>query len=120
MFNPTADLEGITSFVVESVKKAGPQACPPFVVGVGIGGTSDQALLLAKQALIPRIDRAADKFEQQLLKKINSLNIGAMGLGGKITALAVRVKTAPTHIAGLPVGVNISCHALRKASIHLK
>lgn len=124
MFEPTAGLEEIVKFVVESVKKAGAQACPPFVVGVGIGGTSDYALLLAKKALLDRIDRSnsrglLDKLEKKLFKEINLLGIGPMGLGGKVTALAVKVKTAPTHIAGLPVGVNISCHALRKASMRI-
>lgn len=124
MFNPTVNLGEIENFVVESVKRAGPEACPPFIIGVGIGGTSDYALLLAKKALIERADRpnkdaSLNKLEQRLLKKINSLNIGPMGLGGKCTALAVKIKTAPTHIAGLPVGVNISCHALRSAMLNL-
>jgi fumarate hydratase subunit alpha len=125
MFNPTTSLSEIENFVTESVKKAGPEACPPFIVGVGIGGTSDFALLLAKKALLERIDRPdkdslLNKLEQRLLKKINCLNIGPMGLGGKCTCLAVKIKTAPTHIAGLPVGINISCHALRSASFNLK
>lgn len=124
MFNPTTSLEQIEEFVVEVVKKAGPEACPPFVVGVGIGGTSDYALLLAKKALLEKIDRPnPDKFlnslEKKLLRKINLLKIGPMGLGGNSTALAVKIKKAPTHIAGLPVGVNISCHALRSATIKL-
>lgn len=125
MFNPTAGLDKIEDFIVEAVKCAGPEACPPFVVGVGIGGTSDSALLLAKKALLQNLDRPnQDKtlksLEQRLFAKINSLNIGPMGLGGKCTALAVKIKTAPTHIAGLPVGINISCHALRSASILIK
>ncbi len=124
MFNPTAAVDEIEEFIVEAVKKAGPEACPPFVVGVGIGGTSDTALLLAKKVLLDGIDqpnpnKLLDNLEKRLLKKINALKIGPMGLGGKITALAVKIKTAPTHIAGLPVGVNISCHALRSASIKL-
>ncbi|MDD4954507.1 MAG: fumarate hydratase [Candidatus Omnitrophica bacterium] len=121
MFNPTADFSEIEDFVIESVKKAGPEACPPFVVGIGIGGTSDYALLLAKKALIGRVDLPSkDGFlkntEERLLKKINALGIGPMGLGGRTTVLAVKIKTAATHIAGLPVGINISCHALRSAS----
>jgi fumarate hydratase subunit alpha len=125
MFNPTVDLKEIEEFIVASVNQAGPEACPPFVVGVGIGGTSDQALLLAKKALTEKIDKpnpdsGLNKLEKQLLKKINSLKIGPMGFGGKITALAVKVKKASTHIAGLPVGVNISCHALRSATVELK
>lgn len=121
MFNPTVDFSEIEDFIIESIKKAGPEACPPFIVGIGIGGTSDCALLLSKKALIGRIDlpnkdRLLNSLEKRLLKKINSLNIGPMGFGGRVTALAVKIKTAPTHIAGLPVGINISCHALRSAS----
>ncbi len=112
MFNPIASIEEIEEFIVESVKKAGPEACPPFVVGVGIGGTADEALLLAKMSLIVML-------EQSLLKRINNLKIGPMGFGGATTALAVKIKTLPTHIAGLPVGVNISCHALRSATVKL-
>lgn len=124
MFNPTAKIEEIEAFIVESVKRAGPEACPPFVIGVGIGGTSDYALLLAKKALLSRIDisnpdKDLDSLEKRLFKKINSLKIGPMGLGGRFTCLAVKVKTAPTHIAGLPVGINISCHALRSATVTL-
>ena len=124
MFNPTASLAAIEDFVVEAVKKAGPEACPPFVVGVGIGSTSDGCLLLAKKALLGDLgknnpDKELRNLEQRLLKKINALNIGPMGLGGKTTALAVKILKAPTHIAGLPVGVNISCHALRKARLIL-
>lgn len=125
MFNPTVGLADIEDFIVDSVKRAGPESCPPFIVGVGIGATADYALLLAKSALLDRIDFPnKDKFlnslEKRLLKRINDLNIGPMGLGGKHTALAVKVKTAATHIAGLPVGVNISCHALRSASLKLE
>jgi len=91
---------------------------------VGIGGTSDTALLLAKKVLLERIDKpnrekSLNNLEKRLLKRINALGIGPMGLGGKCTALAVKIKKAPTHIAGLPVGVNISCHALRSATIKL-
>jgi len=125
MFNPTADFKQIEDFIIESVKSAGPESCPPFVVGVGIGGTSDRALLLAKKALLERVDRpnrdkTLNKLEKGLLKRINALGIGPMGLGGKCTALAVKIKKAPTHIAGLPVGVNISCHALRSAAVRIK
>jgi len=124
MFNPTASIEEIEEFIVESVKKAGPEACPPFVVGVGIGGVADEALLLAKKSLLDRIDKPNSnkrlkKLEQSLLKRINNLKIGPMGFGGSTTALAVKVKTLPTHIAGLPVAVNISCHALRSAMVEL-
>jgi len=124
MFTPTASLEEIEDFIIKVVKGAGPEACPPFVVGVGIGGSSDSCLLLAKKALIERIDKPnKDKFlaslEKRLLRRINSLNIGPMGLGGRTTALAVKIKSAPTHIAGLPVGVNVSCWALRTARIDI-
>lgn len=122
MFNPTVSLEEIEDFIVESVRIAGAQSCPPYFVGVGIGGTSDFALLLAKKALLERMDKpnrdlVLDKLERNLMKKINSLGIGPMGFGGNSTVLSVRIKTAPTHIAGLPVGVNISCHALRSAEL---
>jgi fumarate hydratase subunit alpha len=119
MFLPTASLEDINKFIIEAVRKAGPDACPPFVVGVGIGGTADYAGLLAKKALLRKVDSPQSKvhrLESQLLKEINKLNIGPMGLGGKTTALAVNIETYPTHIAGLPVAVNISCHALRSAT----
>ena len=122
MFNPTAELSMIEDFVIDCVRKAGPEACPPFVVGVGIGGTADYALLLAKKALLEKIDEPnSDKelkiLEKNILKRINALGIGPMGFGGKTTALAVKIKKSPTHIAGLPVGINISCHALRSATV---
>ena len=125
MFNPTVRFKQIEDFIVESVKAAGPESCPPFVIGVGIGGTSDEALLLAKKALLERVDKpnrekSLNNLEKKLLKRINALGIGPMGLGGKCTALSVKIKKTPTHIAGLPVGVNISCHALRSAAIRIK
>lgn len=120
MFLPTAGIEEIRDFIVDTVKKSGPDACPPYVVGVGIGGTADYAALLAKKALLRQLNSIRyplyANLEQDLLKKINILNIGPMGLGGKTTALAVNIETYPTHIAGLPVAVNISCHALRSAT----
>lgn len=116
MFNPTASIEEIKKFIIETVRSAGPDACPPYVIGVGIGGTADYALLLAKKALLNKITKPQNKLEEELLKEINKLNIGPMGLGGKTTALAVKIMTHPTHIAGLPVAVNISCHALRSAT----
>lgn len=121
MFKPTAQPQEIKKFIVDAVKSAGPDACPPYVVGVGIGGTADYAAFLAKRALLRNIARrpssiAHRKLENDLLREINKLGIGPMGLGGKTTALAVCVETYPTHIAGLPVAVNISCHALRGAS----
>ena len=118
MFNPTAKIEEIKKFIVDTIKSAGPDACPPFIVGVGIGATADYACFLAKKALLhcTRYSVHRTKLERDLLKEINRLNIGPMGLGGKTTALAVNIETYPTHIAGLPVAVNISCHALRSAS----
>jgi len=116
MLNPTASWSEISKFVVNAVKTAGPDACPPYVVGVGIGGTADYACLLAKKALLADINAKSSKLEQQLLKEINKLRIGPMGLGGKVTALAVKIEEYPTHIAGLPVAVNISCHATRSAT----
>lgn len=119
MFNPTVSQSEIKKFIVDAVKQAGPDACPPYVVGVGIGGTADYALFLAKKALLRKFGVRSSEFgvlEKEILKEINRLNIGPMGLGGKTTALAVNIETYPTHIAGLPVAVNISCHALRTAS----
>ncbi len=116
MFNPTAKISEIEKFILDAVKSAGPDACPPYVVGVGIGGTADYAMFLAKKALLKKVARPAGKLEQELLKKINKLHIGPMGLGGKTTCLGVNIETYPTHIAGLPVAVNISCHALRSAT----
>lgn len=132
MFKPTASISEIKKFIIEAVKNSGPDACPPFIVGVGIGGTQDYACLLAKKALLPPAARRpppAARFgirnaeygiralENELLMEINKLNIGPMGLGGKTTALAVKILAYPTHIAGLPVAVNISCHALRSAEV---
>ncbi|MBP7088484.1 MAG: fumarate hydratase [Candidatus Omnitrophica bacterium] len=122
MFNPTVSIERIEDFLVESAIKAGPEACPPFIIGVGIGGTSDTALLMAKKVLLEKINKPnrdlnLGRLEKRVLARINSLGIGPMGLGGRTTCLAVKIKKAPTHIAGLPVGVNISCHALRSASV---
>ncbi len=124
MFKPTAEISEIKKFIIGVVKSAGPDACPPYVVGVGFGGTADYACLLAKKALLRNVTRSPGhqvtsqihKLEEDLLREINRLNIGPMGLGGKTTALAVNVETYPTHIAGLPVCVNISCHALRRAT----
>ncbi|MFH0935927.1 MAG: fumarate hydratase [Candidatus Omnitrophota bacterium] len=121
MFNPTAEQGQIKKFIVETVKKAGADACPPYVVGVGIGGTADYACLLAKKALLKRMKGLIPKgtvpeLERDLLSEINKLKIGAMGFGGKATALSVNIETFPTHIAGLPVAVNLNCHALRSAA----
>ncbi|MDP2942436.1 MAG: fumarate hydratase [Candidatus Omnitrophota bacterium] len=121
MFRPTDGADRIERFILEAVKKAGPDACPPYIIGVGIGGTLDKACLLAKEALLRRIDkrnprRHIAKLESGLLKKINRLNIGPMGLGGKATCLGLNIEVYPTHIAGLPVCVSISCHATRSAT----
>jgi fumarate hydratase subunit alpha len=125
MFKPTSSLEEVKRFIIEAVKNAGPDACPPYVIGVGIGGTADHACFLAKKALLRKITTyslkltAIQKLEKDLLLAVNRLNIGPMGLGGRTTALALNILTCPTHIAGLPVSVNISCHALRSAGIVL-
>jgi len=124
MFNPTAKIKDIKAFILDAVKKAGPDACPPFVVGIGIGGTLDKATELSKRALLRPIGHHNPKrhiriLEKELLKDINKLGIGPMGLGGKTTALAVSILEFPTHIAGLPVAVNISCHATRSAEATL-
>lgn len=119
MFKPTASIEEIKGFILETVAKAGPDACPPFVLGIGLGGTQDYAAYLAKKALLKNIVHSSQftvrRLEKELLKEINNLNIGPMGLGGRTTCLGVNILTHPTHIAGLPVAVNISCHALRSA-----
>jgi fumarate hydratase subunit alpha len=119
MFKPTASIEEIKQFIVETVKSAGPDACPPYVIGVGIGGSADYAGIMAKKALLDKISTKGSKLAKDLLRQINETGIGPMGLGGRTTALAVNIQTYPTHIAGLPVAVNISCHALRSAEIVL-
>ena len=118
MLRPSDGVEGVKDFVLKTVEAAGPNPCPPIVVGVGIGGTFDRAALLAKKALIRDVDTShPDPFyaalEQELLDSINRLGIGPQGFGGKTTALAVNIETYPTHIAGLPVAVNINCHVTR-------
>lgn len=118
MFKPSAGLEGIKQFILEVVENAGPNPCPPMVVGVGIGGTFDKAALLAKKALMRPLDSAnPDPYyrdlEADLLAKINALGIGPQGFGGRTTALGVKIETLPTHIAGMPCAVNINCHVTR-------
>lgn len=118
MLKPSDGLQGVKDFIIETVKLAGPNPCPPIVIGVGIGGTFDKAAYLAKKALIrPLNKRNDDKFysdlEDELLEDINKLGIGPQGFGGKTTALGLNIETYPTHIAGLPVAVNINCHATR-------
>ncbi len=124
MLKPSDGIEGVKSFVVEAVRKAGPNPCPPIIVGVGIGGTFEKAPYLAKKALLRHVgDRsgnAADAaLEEELEKKIGDLGIGPMGFGGRVTALAVHVETHPCHIASLPVAVNIQCHAARHKEVVL-
>ena len=118
MFKPSAGIEGIKDFILETVENAGPNPCPPMVVGVGIGGTFDKAALLAKKALMRNVDVANSdpyyaKLEIEMLEKINKLGIGPQGFGGKTTALALNIETMPTHIAGMPCAININCHVTR-------
>ena len=124
MLVPADGVQGIIDFVVETVDRAGANACPPVIVGVGIGGTFEGAALLAKRAVLRPIDRRnarADlgELELDLLERINGLGIGPQGFGGRTTALAVNVEVRPTHIAGLPVAVNLGCHSTRRAEIEL-
>lgn len=124
MLKPSDGLEGVKDFVIQTVEEAGPNPCPPIVVGVGIGGTFDKAALLAKKAIVRSTDvRNADPFyadlERELLEKINLLGVGPQGIGGRTTALAVNIEKMPTHIAGLPVAVNINCHVTRHKSAEL-
>lgn len=121
MLKPSDGIEGVKAFVLKTVEEAGPNPCPPIVVGVGIGGTFDKAAYLAKKALMRSAEqRNSDSFyaelENELLEKINALGIGPQGFGGRTTALAVNIETMPTHIAGLPVAVNINCHVTRHKS----
>lgn len=124
MLKPSQGREGVVDFVVETVRKAGANPCPPLIVGVGIGGTMEKAALLAKRALLRPVADSSPKehlreLERELMEKINGLGIGPQGLGGKTTALAVKVEAYPTHIAGLPVAVNINCHVARHGEIVL-
>ena len=120
LLKPSEGREGVRRFLLDTVEKAGPNPCPPVVVGVGIGGTLEQAAILAKRALLvptgqDHPDRETARFEGELLDAVNHLGIGPGGLGGTQTALAVHILTYPTHIAGMPVVVNMSCHATRHA-----
>ncbi|MDU4934416.1 MAG: fumarate hydratase [Peptostreptococcaceae bacterium] len=123
MLKPSDGVDGIKKFIIETVKEAGPNPCPPIVVGVGIGGTVDKCAQIAKKALLRDVGKYNYKdsyiadLEIELLKEINSLGIGPQGLGGNTTALAVNIETFPTHIAGLPVVVNINCHASRHKKV---
>lgn len=118
MLKPADGLDGVKKFILETVVESGSNPCPPIIVGVGIGGTFDRAALLSKKALLRPIDvKNPDPFycelEEEMLLKINQLGIGPQGFGGKTTALSVNIETFPTHIAGLPVAVNINCHVTR-------
>ncbi len=118
MLSPSQGHQGIIDFVVKAVDEAGSNPCPPVIVGVGIGGTAEQTLMLAKKALLREVgksnpDAEFAELEKEILKRINNLGIGAMGYGGRTTALAVHVEVFPAHIASLPVAVNLQCHSAR-------
>jgi len=120
MLKPSQGLDGVKDFVLETILEAGANPCPPIIVGIGVGGTMEKSAYLSKKALLrpvgtPNPDKALDIIEKELLEKINKLGIGPAGFGGSTTALAVNILTYPTHIAGLPVSVNIGCHATRHA-----
>ena len=121
MFTPAASADDIIDYVVSVAKTAGSNPCPPMVLGVGIGGTFEQCALLAKTALCRNVsEKNPDEFyssmEEKILEKVNNLDIGPQGFGGKTTALAVMIEARPTHIAGLPVAVNVRCHVTRHKS----
>ena len=122
MFPPAVGLKGVKRFVVETVERAGPNACPPVIVGVGLGSSFDGVAMLAKKALFRPLDQANPRphlaqLERELLDEINDLGIGPQGFGGSTTALAVHIESYPTHIAALPVAVNLNCSAPRRATI---
>lgn len=124
LFAPSVGVDGIKQFILKTIENAGPNACPPMIVGVGIGGTFELAALLAKKAVLrstdhPSPDPRYAQLEQQLLSEANALGLGPAGLGGTTTALAINIETYPTHIASIPVAVNISCHASRHAKATL-
>jgi fumarate hydratase subunit alpha len=124
MLVPADGVQGISDFVVETVDRAGANACPPVIVGVGIGGTFEGAALLAKRAVLRPIDQRHSRadlveLERDLLERVNGLGIGPQGFGGRTTALAVNIEVQPTHIAGLPIAVNLGCHSTRRAEIEL-
>ena len=118
MLKPADGIEGVKKAILETVEDAGPNACPPMVIGVGIGGTFEKCALLAKKALTRDLDKSSPipyvkELEEEMLEKVNKLGIGPGGLGGRITAIGLNIETYPTHIAGLPVAVNICCHVNR-------
>lgn len=122
MLKPSEGIEGVKQFIIDTVSCAGANPCPPVIVGVGIGGTMEKAALMAKHALVvskPSSDALLAPLEEELLQKINALGIGPQGMGGRVTALAVFIESYPTHIAGLPVAVNIQCHCARHCEVEL-
>ncbi|MBI5181991.1 MAG: fumarate hydratase [Nitrospirae bacterium] len=124
MLKPTEGTDGIKSFVIDTVKEGGINACPPLIVGVGLGGNFEMCAILAKRSLMRQIGQPNKKveiasLEEELLKEINKLGIGPAGFGGKVTALSVHIETYPCHIASLPVAVNLNCHASRKKALIL-
>ena len=124
LLKPSDGIEGIKEFIIETVELAGPNPCPPIVIGVGIGGTMDEVTKIAKKALLRPVNEKSNlehiaKLEVQVLEAVNNLGIGPQGLGGRVTALGVNIETYATHIAGLPVAVNINCHASRHLEVIL-
>ena len=121
MLKPADGVEGVKRFVLDTVRLAGPNPCPPIVLGIGIGGSFDKVAALAKHALLRPIDQPNEdpfyaQLERELLEEINALGIGPQGFGGRTTCLGLSIETAPTHVAGLPVAVNVSCHVTRRAT----
>ena len=121
MLKPADGVEGVKNFVVETVKLAGPNPCPPVVLGIGVGGSFDKVAALAKHALLRPLNRPNEDpyyaaLETELLEMVNNLGVGPQGFGGRTTCLGLAIETAPTHVAGLPVAVNVSCHVTRRAS----
>jgi fumarate hydratase subunit alpha len=124
MLKPADGWEGVKKFVLETVKLAGPNACPPFIVGVGIGGNFEYCAYLAKKALLRPVGKRHEnpliaRVEEELLEEVNKIGWGPMGFGGRVTAVDVKVEMYPCHIASLPVAVNIQCHAARHAEIEI-
>jgi len=124
MFKPSDGVKAVKQFVVDTVKIAGSNPCPPIVIGIGVGGTMEKATFLAKKALTRSVDTRNShpdyaQLEEELLELVNNTGVGPQGLGGRITALAVNIEYYPTHIAGMPVAININCHATRHADTEL-
>ena len=124
MLKPSDGIEGIKKLVIETIKNAGGNPCPPIIVGVGIGGNFEKSAILAKKAILRDInDKSSSpinaKLEEELLELINKTGVGPLGLGGRTTALAVKVETYPCHIAALPVAINLNCHAARHKEVEL-